>query len=371
MANDGMMSPAFGGAFSGTKDKSKMKKLVEALAAKGRDGDTMLAHINPQEAQWLDQWTDGGSINPKTGLPEFADDSGQVSNATNTSSTGSSNQSGSGGYGGGGSSGGGGNQGGANYGGGYVSNQGNFPAGSSFTDPLSGGSYTVSGYNPNGSPNLSYNGGSYTGHDAYPGQAMGGGRQDLPFQRSGHIGNTTWGYNSHTNPMTVTPPMDIAITKPVTPAVERPVTPTPTTAYGQIPGQPPDQSIPGETIDYQTPMDVFSAFNRWSPTVDWSDPNTYAQSGRPQPQPHPKQPLGRYPKGWTQDQQLGFDPNWSGRYGRDPNVAQNYDPNFQFGGDGSMTTWSPEGYTGWSPGPGQSTNQYHGPGIGGYGPGRR
>lgn len=37
----------------------------------GRNGDTLLAHITPEEAQLLDTITDGGSINPATGLMEF------------------------------------------------------------------------------------------------------------------------------------------------------------------------------------------------------------------------------------------------------------------------------------------------------------
>jgi hypothetical protein len=37
----------------------------------GRNGDTVLAHLSPAEAQVLHAITDGGSINPKTGLLEF------------------------------------------------------------------------------------------------------------------------------------------------------------------------------------------------------------------------------------------------------------------------------------------------------------
>jgi len=59
----------------------KTQKLAHgglALAARqlqehGRNGDTMLAHINPQEAQMLRQAGGSGSINPVTGLPEFFD----------------------------------------------------------------------------------------------------------------------------------------------------------------------------------------------------------------------------------------------------------------------------------------------------------
>ena len=41
------------------------------LASKGRYGDTMIAHINPQEAQMLMDKGGAGTINPMTGLPEF------------------------------------------------------------------------------------------------------------------------------------------------------------------------------------------------------------------------------------------------------------------------------------------------------------
>ena len=45
--------------------------MAEAVRAMGRNGDTVLAHITPQEAALLDAVTDGMSINPATGLPEF------------------------------------------------------------------------------------------------------------------------------------------------------------------------------------------------------------------------------------------------------------------------------------------------------------
>jgi hypothetical protein len=41
------------------------------LASKGRFGDTMLAHINPQEAGLLTAMGGAGTINPRTGLREF------------------------------------------------------------------------------------------------------------------------------------------------------------------------------------------------------------------------------------------------------------------------------------------------------------
>jgi hypothetical protein len=41
------------------------------IASLGRNGDTMLAHITPQEAAMLRSRGGSGSINPRTGLPEF------------------------------------------------------------------------------------------------------------------------------------------------------------------------------------------------------------------------------------------------------------------------------------------------------------
>ena len=44
---------------------------VRKVAAQGRDGDTMLAHINPQEAALLKAHGGSGTINPRTGLREY------------------------------------------------------------------------------------------------------------------------------------------------------------------------------------------------------------------------------------------------------------------------------------------------------------
>jgi len=43
---------------------------MQKLASYGRDGDTMLAHINPEEAALLKSRGGSGTINPNTGLPE-------------------------------------------------------------------------------------------------------------------------------------------------------------------------------------------------------------------------------------------------------------------------------------------------------------
>lgn len=45
--------------------------VADELAKYGRNGDTMMAHINPQEAQLLKSLGGSGTINPTTGQPEF------------------------------------------------------------------------------------------------------------------------------------------------------------------------------------------------------------------------------------------------------------------------------------------------------------
>lgn len=48
-----------------------MTQFVEQLESKGRSGDTILAHINPEEAQLLKDHGGSGTINPETGIMEF------------------------------------------------------------------------------------------------------------------------------------------------------------------------------------------------------------------------------------------------------------------------------------------------------------
>jgi len=48
-----------------------IKSLAQELPKYGRDGDTMVAHINPEEAAMLKAMGGSGTINPATGLPEF------------------------------------------------------------------------------------------------------------------------------------------------------------------------------------------------------------------------------------------------------------------------------------------------------------
>jgi len=55
-----------------TKEKvDLLKELYHDIAGKGQDGDTMLAHINPEEALLLKAYGGSGTINPYTGLPEY------------------------------------------------------------------------------------------------------------------------------------------------------------------------------------------------------------------------------------------------------------------------------------------------------------
>jgi len=48
-----------------------LKSIAQELQNYGREGDTMLAHINPQEAAMLKAMGGSGTINPVTGLPEY------------------------------------------------------------------------------------------------------------------------------------------------------------------------------------------------------------------------------------------------------------------------------------------------------------
>lgn len=50
---------------------ASLKDAAEDVKAAGRNGDTMLAHINPFEATMLKRMGGAGTINPETGLPEF------------------------------------------------------------------------------------------------------------------------------------------------------------------------------------------------------------------------------------------------------------------------------------------------------------
>lgn len=51
--------------------KGGIAEAARIVAGRGRSGDTMLAHINPAEARLLRSHGGMGTINPKTGLPEY------------------------------------------------------------------------------------------------------------------------------------------------------------------------------------------------------------------------------------------------------------------------------------------------------------
>lgn len=67
LKQDGVMKP--GGESEATLQTIQSQAL--SLQSLGRNGDTILAHITPAEARLLHRETDGGSINPVTGLFEF------------------------------------------------------------------------------------------------------------------------------------------------------------------------------------------------------------------------------------------------------------------------------------------------------------
>jgi len=50
---------------------ASLKPLAREMAAAGRYGDTMIAHISPMEAQILRRYGGSGTTNPQTGAPEF------------------------------------------------------------------------------------------------------------------------------------------------------------------------------------------------------------------------------------------------------------------------------------------------------------
>lgn len=55
---------------------------LEIARRAGNNGDTILAHINPQEAALLKRMGGSGTINPKTGLPQFGVDDGPEAGST-------------------------------------------------------------------------------------------------------------------------------------------------------------------------------------------------------------------------------------------------------------------------------------------------
>ena len=57
-----------------TRMGGDLRKIARLLQDKGRNGDTILAHINPREAALLREQGGSGTVNPETGLPEFYTD---------------------------------------------------------------------------------------------------------------------------------------------------------------------------------------------------------------------------------------------------------------------------------------------------------
>lgn len=56
----------------GMQERTKQKGFAKGgLASLGRNGDTMLAHISPREAEMLKRMGGSGKINPQTGYPEY------------------------------------------------------------------------------------------------------------------------------------------------------------------------------------------------------------------------------------------------------------------------------------------------------------
>ena len=56
----------------GMQERTKQKGFAKGgLASLGRNGDTILAHISPREAEMLKRMGGSGSINPNTGYPEY------------------------------------------------------------------------------------------------------------------------------------------------------------------------------------------------------------------------------------------------------------------------------------------------------------
>lgn len=71
MAVDQMMATSTGAQAFAKGGIAELKPIAKAIASYGRNGDTILAHINPAEARLLKRRGGSGSINPYTGLLEF------------------------------------------------------------------------------------------------------------------------------------------------------------------------------------------------------------------------------------------------------------------------------------------------------------
>ena len=81
MAIDQMIAAPSGEQAFAKGGIAELKPVSKAIAGYGRNGDTMLAHITPAEARMLRRKGGSGTINPKTGLPEFFNLFKEIGNA--------------------------------------------------------------------------------------------------------------------------------------------------------------------------------------------------------------------------------------------------------------------------------------------------
>lgn len=65
------MAPVVEGMAPMAMAEGGLADMAKYLASKGRNGDSILAHITPSEARLLKSMGGSGTINPETGLPEF------------------------------------------------------------------------------------------------------------------------------------------------------------------------------------------------------------------------------------------------------------------------------------------------------------
>jgi hypothetical protein len=159
----------------------RFRNAVEyALAARGRHGDTMLAHISPAEAIALKRMGGAGTINPRTGLLQFWEDGGGgLGNAQGHAGA-------AGGEGGGGI---GGSGGGGIRGGDSRADPGGYHGGTS--DPSHGGS---GNYGGGSNANGGNHGGIYGGDTRADPGMPGGGTSNPNF---GGSGAATGDYRGH------------------------------------------------------------------------------------------------------------------------------------------------------------------------------
>jgi len=81
MAVDQMIGAPAGAQAFAKGGIAELKPVAKAIADYGRNGDTMLAHITPAEARMLRRKGGSGTINPKTGLPEYFNLFKEIGNA--------------------------------------------------------------------------------------------------------------------------------------------------------------------------------------------------------------------------------------------------------------------------------------------------